>query len=34
MMLEVLMEMLDVGEAPMTSYDDPRMQSQPLLPVE
>lgn len=33
-MLEVLMEMLGMGQAPITSYGDPRMQSQPLLPVE
>ena len=33
-MHEVLMYMLNMEEAPMTSYGDPRMQSQPLLPVE
>jgi hypothetical protein len=33
-MHEVLMYMLNMEEAPLTSYGDPRMQSQPLLPVE
>jgi len=31
---EVLMDILGMGEGPITSYGDPRMQSQPLLPVE
>lgn len=29
-----LMDILGMGEGPITSYGDPRMQSQPLLPVE
>ena len=33
-MLEVLMEMLDMSEGPITSYGDRRMQPQPMLPVE
>ena len=33
-MLEVLMEMLNMGQAPLVNYNDPRMQPQPLLPVE
>tara|TARA_R100001086_G_scaffold17365_1_gene8505 strand:+ start:5327 stop:7096 length:1770 start_codon:yes stop_codon:yes gene_type:complete len=31
---EVLVDMLGMGEGPITSYGDPRMQPQPLLPVE